>query len=52
MRQYGTYAHISDLTHGNKKKQDRIAWSLQGRFEHGKITLNEDEDWSDEGLWE
>lgn len=47
MRQYGTYAHISDLTHGNKKKQDRIAWSLQGRFEHGKITLNEDEDWSE-----
>jgi len=22
-------------------------WSLQGRFEHGKITLNEDEDWDE-----
>lgn len=47
MRQYNTYNHITDLTHGNRKKQDRIAWSLQGRFEHGRITLNEDEDWSD-----
>jgi predicted phage terminase large subunit-like protein len=47
MRQYNTYSHITDLTHGNRKKQDRIAWSLQGRFEHGKITLNEDEDWTE-----
>jgi phage terminase large subunit-like protein len=47
MRQYSTYAHLTDLTHGNRKKQDRIAWSLQGRFEHGRITLNEDKDWSD-----
>lgn len=47
MRKYNTYAHISDLTHGNKKKNDRIAWALQGRFEHGGITLNEDEDWAE-----
>lgn len=45
MRKTNTYAHISDLTHGNKRKQDRIAWALQGRLEHGRIFFNEDEDW-------
>lgn len=40
MRRLGTYPHIETCTHGGKKKTDRIAWSLQGRFEHGKIKLN------------
>jgi hypothetical protein len=35
------------LTHGNRKKSDRIVWSLQGRFEHGRIVLNEDADLED-----
>lgn len=47
MRKNGVYSHIHDLTHGNRKKADRIVWSLQGRFEHGRISFNEDEDWSD-----
>lgn len=47
MRKNNIYAHITDLTHGNKKKQDRIAWSLQGRLEHGRVTFNEEEDWSE-----
>lgn len=47
MRKYNTYSHIHDLTHGNKKKTDRIAWALQGRLEHGRITFNEEEDWSE-----
>lgn len=47
MRKNNVYAHISDLTHGNKRKQDRIAWALQGRLEHGRITFNEDKDWTD-----
>jgi phage terminase large subunit-like protein len=47
MRSNNVYAHITDLTHGGKKKTERIVWSLQGRFEHGKITLNEDEDWEE-----
>lgn len=47
MRQYNTFAHIQTLTHANKKKSDRIIWALQGRFEHGRITLNEEGDWSD-----
>lgn len=47
MRQYNTFAHIQTLTHGNKKKTDRVVWALQGRFEHGHIILNEDEDFED-----
>ena len=47
MRSNNIYAHITDLTHGGKKKTERIVWSLQGRFEHGKITLNEEEDWDE-----
>lgn len=47
MRKNNIYAHIQDLTHGNKKKTDRVVWSLQGRMEHGRITFNEDEDWSE-----
>ena len=34
------FFRVEELTHGNKKKTDRIVWSLQGRFEHGQITLN------------
>jgi len=47
MRKNNVYSHIVDLTHGNRKKTDRIIWSLQGRFEHGRIILNREEDWSD-----
>lgn len=45
MRKNNVYSHIVDLTHGNRKKADRIIWSLQGRFEHGRIVLNKEEDW-------
>jgi phage terminase large subunit-like protein len=37
------YPRIVDLTHGNKKKTDRVVWALQGRFEHGQIKLREGE---------
>lgn len=47
MRKNNVYCHITDLTHGNKKKTDRIVWSLQGRFEHGRISLNDKLDKSD-----
>lgn len=47
MRKNNVYAHIEDLTHGNKKKTDRVVWSLQGRFEHGRVTLNQEEDWDE-----
>lgn len=40
-KRYGVYFPIQELTHGNRKKTERIIWALQGRFEHGKITLND-----------
>ena len=33
------------LSHGNQKKQDRILWALQGRFEHKRIRLKHG-DWN------
>lgn len=47
MRKNNVYSHIHDLTHGNKKKTDRVVWALQGRFEHGRISLNKEEDWKE-----
>lgn len=38
-RRLGVYPNIVELTHGNKKKTDRIMWALQGRFQHGRIIL-------------
>ena len=45
MRKNNVYSHIHDLTHGNKKKADRVVWALQGRMEHGRVSFNIDEDW-------
>lgn len=39
------YLATTELTHGNKKKTDRIVWSLQGRMEHGRIKFNRG-DWN------
>ncbi len=47
MRKNNIYSHIQDLTHGNKKKTDRVVWSLQGRLEHGRISFNKEEDWEE-----
>ena len=47
MRKNNIYAHIQDLTHGNKKKTDRVVWSLQGRMEHGRVSFNIEEDWTE-----
>jgi hypothetical protein len=47
MRKDNVYAHIVDLTHGNKKKADRVVWSLQGRMEHGRVSFNPEEDWDE-----
>mgnify|MGYP003644065760 CR=1 FL=1 len=43
MRKRNTFFTIQELTHGNKRKVDRIVAALQGRFEHGTITLNKGE---------
>ena len=42
-RKYNRYFRIELLSHGNKKKVDRIVWALQGRMENGRITFNKGE---------
>jgi predicted phage terminase large subunit-like protein len=42
-KKYGTFFRVEELTHGNKKKTDRVMWALQGRFENNFITLNKGE---------
>lgn len=36
---------VTPLTHGNQLKTDRVAWALQGRFEHGNITFEAGARW-------
>jgi len=43
MRSTGRWVVITDVTHGGKKKADRITWALQGRLEHSKIKFNKGE---------
>ena len=43
MKQNGRFFVVEELTHGNRKKTDRIMWALQGRFENGQITLGKGE---------
>lgn len=42
-KKYNKFFRVEELTHGNKKKTDRIMWALQGRFENNVITLNKGE---------
>ena len=43
MKRYGQFFRVEELTHGNKKKTDRVMWALQGRFENGYVTLRKGE---------
>ena len=49
MKSSQRFFRVEELTHGNKKKTDRIVWALQGRFEHGQITINKGE-WNSQFL--
>jgi predicted phage terminase large subunit-like protein len=49
MKSRQKFFRIDEVTHGNKRKTDRIIWALQGRFEHGNITLNTGK-WNEEFL--
>lgn len=42
-KKYNKFFRVEELTHGNKKKTDRVMWALQGRFENGVITLQKGE---------
>jgi len=44
-RRRGNVFPIHDLTHGNQKKNDRIAWALQGRFQNGMVYLRAGAPW-------
>ena len=44
MKRKQKFFRVEELTHGNKKKTDRVIWALQGRFENGYIELNK-------GVW-
>ena len=44
-RRRNRYFRVELMTHGNKRKVDRIVWALQGRMENGRITLNKG-DWN------
>lgn len=45
MQRLGIMLPIGELRHGNQKKVDRIVWALQGRFEHGNVTMEEGAEW-------
>ena len=40
MKRLNIFPNITETTHGNQKKIDRITWSLQGRLQNGRITFN------------
>lgn len=46
MREFSRYVAPEELRHNNTKKQDRIAWALQGRAERNRIKLVRGE-WND-----
>ena len=40
MRRLNVYPYVTELSHGNQKKYDRIVWALQGRLEQGRLTFS------------
>lgn len=46
MRKNGIYTHIQSISAGKESKASRVIYALQGMFEHGRITLNKNEDWT------
>jgi hypothetical protein len=39
MKIFGIFPVVEPVTHGNQRKIDRIVWSLQGRFQKGRISI-------------
>jgi phage terminase large subunit-like protein len=46
MRKNNVFAHVEAIPIGSGSKTNRITYNLQGLFEHGRITLNSREDWT------
>ena len=45
MRRLNSYPRIEELTHGGRKKTERITWALQGRFQNGRIIFKKGADY-------
>ena len=45
MRRLNSYPNIQPLKHGGQKKEERIIWSLQGRFQNKKIWFKKGADY-------
>lgn len=45
MRRLSVYPNIQPLRHGGQRKEERITWALQGRFQHGKIVFKKKAPW-------
>jgi len=43
MKKHNLFFRVEELTHGNTNKTTRVVHALQGRFEHGRVLLNEGE---------
>ena len=45
MRRLNSYPNVQPLKHGGQKKEERIIWSLQGRFQNKKIWFKKGAPW-------
>lgn len=53
MKRLNRYFTVWDLSHGGNHKEDRIRWALQGRLEKGRLLLNSEENYDDNGsVWQ
>lgn len=41
MLRMNMFPNIREVTHGGKKKTERIVWALQGRMEHGRLFVSD-----------
>lgn len=39
MKKHNLFFRVEELSHGNQNKATRVVHALQGRFEHGRVTL-------------
>lgn len=53
MKRLNRYFTVWDLFHGGNHKEDRIRWAIQGRLEKGRLLLNTEENYDENGsIWQ
>lgn len=53
MKRLSRYFMVYPLSHGGQHKEDRIRWALQGRLEKGRLFLNAEEEYDQNGvIWQ